>query len=149
MKSKHYPPVQIAGSPLTRPGYAAGPSGLTATQLGDKVEAAIAGLKGWKALVGATAGRTRQGAFDVQAPDGTWCEVKAVTVWAREYKVKPSAKDILEKLAWAAEHGRAAATVIAVVDADGTAWIYRRAGLGCFRLAANGMGWTYDGKVKI
>ena len=40
-------------------------------------------------------------------------------------------------------------TIIAVVDLKKRAWIYRRDGLGSFRLGDTGLGWTFVGKVKV
>jgi hypothetical protein len=146
MKSKHYPPARVP-SALARNGFSG--RGESASLFGDKVEAAIVEQLGWKPLVGALAGKQRQGAFDLEAPNGTWVELKAMTVFAREYKVKPTARDIVEKLAHAAKHNRTAATVAAVVDERGRAWLYWREGLGAFRLPSDGMNWEFIGKVKI
>src|SRR3954451_1838788 len=73
-----------------RPGY----SGLeiTNTELGDRVEAALATRLGWTPLVGALAGTVRQGAFDLIDETGMYVEVKAVSVHAAEYKVKSGAR---------------------------------------------------------
>jgi hypothetical protein len=121
-------------------------SGRTNTALGDLVEAAIAKALGWKHLVAGT----RVGPFDLETPDGVLCEVKACSVYASEYKAKPKAREVLAKVEAAAKLGKDTATVIAVVE-DDEAWIYRRAGLGCFRLAADGegRGWVFEGVVKL
>jgi len=119
--------------------------GMTNTELGDRVEAALAKRAGWKALHSTY----RQGSFDVEGPDGIWYEVKACSVYASEYKAKPSAKDVREKLAYALGCDREPGTIIAVVDKKMRAWIYRRDGLGSFRLGDTGLGWTFVGKVKV
>ncbi len=146
MNPKHYPPKRQSAPPV-RPGMTA--LGMSASRLGDLTEAAIVEQLGWTPLVGALAGKARQGAFDLQAPDGTWIELKAVTVFAAEYKVKPTAQDVREKLAHAEKHDAPCATVIAVVAGNGKARLYRREGLGCFRLGAEGRDWDYVGKVKV
>lgn len=108
--------------------------GLTNTELGDRVEAALAEKPGWKALVGKSAGRARQGAFDLEAPDGAWCELKACSADAAEWKVKSKAREITNKLGAAHAAGRKPATLLAVVFDDLSCVVYRRDGLGCFRL---------------
>jgi hypothetical protein len=109
--------------------------GLTNTELGDRVEAALASQPGWKALVGKSAGAARQGAFDIQAPDGAWCELKACAADAAEWKIKSKAREITSKVRAAAEADRQAASLIAIVFDDLSAVVFRREGLGCFRLA--------------
>jgi len=147
VKKKHLPPQRQTPARYVAPGMTA--FGISSSRLGDLVELALAEQLGWVPLVGALAGTQRQGAFDLQAPDGTWCEVKAVTVFASEYKVKPTAKDLADKVKWARDAGKATATVMVIVRADRVGMIYRREGLGCFRMGMNGLNWNYVGKVKI
>src|SRR5262245_29390498 len=123
--------------------------GMTNTELGDRVEGALADLPRWRALVGKKAGRARQGIFDLEAPDGSWVEVKACTVFAAEYKSKPSRASVGAKVDGALKAGRTPSTVIAIVEEDGTVHVYRRPGVGAFRLGPQGLGWLYEGKVQI
>jgi len=107
--------------------------GMTNTEMGDRVEAALAAI-GWKPLNG----QYRQGAFDLEAPDGAWVEVKACSESAAEWKVKMKAREMAGKAAAAATAGKLPAIVIAVVRDDLTCDVYRRDGLGCFRLPKGG-----------
>jgi len=122
---------------------------MTNTELGDRVEGALAELPRWRALVGKKAGKARQGNFDVEAPDGMWCEVKAVTVFAGEYKVKPKAREVKRKEDGALAAGKRDGMVIVIVDEDGTCHVYRRPHVGAFRLGPLGLGWLYEGKTEI
>lgn len=135
-----------------RPGF----SGLemTNTELGDLVEAALVRKFGWTPLVGAGAGKVRQGPFDMVDDRGMYVEVKACSVYAAEYKVKPSAHAVEAKMKAASEMGVEAGTVIAIVDRDLKsgklkAWVYRRPGLGCYRLGTSGVNWEFVGKAKV
>lgn len=134
-----------------RPGY----SGLeiTNTELGDRVEAALALKLGWTPLVGALAGTVRQGAFDLIDENGMYVEVKAVSVHAAEYKVKSGARANTRKTRMAEGHGWKAGTVMAIVEQKPSgklkAWVYRRPGIGCFRLGPSGEGWAFVGKVTV
>lgn len=123
--------------------------GMSNMELGDRVEHAIAEQLGWTPLVGALAGKVRQGPFDLMDPKGRVCEVKACSVLAAEYKVKPSAHSIMAKVAAAEKLGVKPCTVLAVVEADGRAWVYRKNGLGSFRLPRDGAGWKFVGTVQI
>jgi hypothetical protein len=134
-----------------RPGF----SGLemTNTELGDLVEAALVRELGWTPLVGASAGKVRQGPFDLIDENGAHVELKACSVYASEYKVKPSMATMISKMEAAALKGVETATVIAIVDRTRKgklkAWVYRRPGLGCFRLGMTGVNWEFVGKVKV
>jgi hypothetical protein len=134
-----------------RPGY----SGLevTNTELGDRVEAALATKWGWTPLVGPLAGKARQGTFDLIDEEGTYVEVKAVSVHAAEYKVKTGALANTRKTRFGHENGVRIGTVMAIVEQKPSgklkAWVYRRNGIGCFRLGPNGAGWAFVGKVTV
>lgn len=135
-----------------RPGF----SGLemTNTELGDLVERALVRKLGWTPLVGAAAGKVRQGPFDMVDERGMYVEVKACSVYAGEYKVKPSVVAIEAKLAAAASMGVEAGTVMVIVDRSLKSgklrgFVYRRPGLGCFRLGMSGVNWEFVGKVKV
>src|SRR3954454_15862164 len=75
------PPVPLGTGSGTPGGFTA--SGLTNTELGDAVEAALVEQHGFEYV-----NDTRVGAIDLEA-DGFAFEVKAVTREAREYKAKP------------------------------------------------------------
>lgn len=139
--------------PAPRPNHSGGKGwsamGMSNMALGDKVEHAIADQLGWTPLVGARAGRVRQGPFDLMDPKGRVCEVKACSVGAAEYKVKPSAHATLAKMKAAREMGVKPCTVLAIVEDDGRTWIYRRRGLGSYRLPRDGAGWKFVGIVQI
>lgn len=117
---------------------------MTNTELGDRVEAAIARLPGWKSLHPLV----RQGSFDVESPTGVWVEVKACSEDA-EWKMKPKAREVVEKLAHAERNGRKVGSIIAVVSRDLTARIWYRDELRAWRLPADGRGWTLVGEVTI
>lgn len=119
--------------------------GMTNTELGDRVEAALAARPGWKALVGKGGSGYRQGAFDLEAPDGAWCELKACAFDAMEWKVKSKAREVMSKVRAAEDADRMPATLIAVVWDDLSAAVYRRDGLGCWRLPKAGV---YSGDVR-
>jgi len=123
--------------------------GMSNMELGDRVEAAIVDQLGWTPLVGARAGRVRQGPFDLIDPKGRVVEVKACAVGAKEYKIKSSAHSVLAKVKAAREMGATPCSLIAVVEANGRAWLYRRNGIGCFRLPRDGAGWKFVGNVQI
>ena len=145
------PPVRIKPEKPIRPGY----SGveLTNTELGDLVEAALVRRFGWKPLVGRLAGVARQGSFDMVDERDMLVEVKAVTVYASEYKVKTGARANGRKVERALELGRASATVMAVVYRSPRGKlkcaVYRRDGVGCFRLGPSGLGWDFVGKAGL
>lgn len=149
--------MEIVRPPMTklgvtpRPGY----SGLemSNTELGDVVERALAVKLGWTPLVGAGAGTGRQGPFDLIDENGMYVEVKACSVYAAEYKVKSDARATMRKANAMRALGVKGGTVLAVVERRRSgklvAWVYRRDGVGCFRLGANGVGWEFVGKVKV
>lgn len=141
------PPARKEPKRPPRPGYCG--LGMTNTELGDRVEAALAEMPRWRALVGKKAKKARQGPFDTQAPDGMWCEVKAITVFASEYKVKPKAREVTRKAGEALKAGKRDGVVICVVEEDGTTHVYRRPGVGAYRLGPLGLGWLYEGKTAI
>src|SRR5262245_29139498 len=132
-----------------RPGF----SGLemTNTELGDRVEAALADSLGWTPLVGAGAGKVRQGPFDMIDENGMYVEVKACSVYAKEYKIKSSAHALRSKMAAALEVE--VGSVIVVVERTKKmklrGWVYRRSGLGCFRLGPSGEAWEFVNTIKI
>lgn len=136
-------PKRVVPSVRASNGFSA--LGLSNTVLGDRVEAALVRLPGWKALHTTY----RQGAFDVEGPDGVWYEVKACSVFASEYKAKPKAHEIRSKMNALARASREGGMIIAVVDEKLRAWIYRRPGLGAFRLPSDGRGWEFVGRVKL
>lgn len=143
-------PPKMIKTDLSRPGF----SGLemTNTELGDLVEAALAKRWGWEPLVGAGAGKTRQGPFDLIDERGVYVEVKACSVYAKEYKVKSDARAVTRKGAAAAAMGVEFGTVMVIVERKGgklRGWVYRREGVGCFRLGANPVGWEFVGKLKV
>jgi hypothetical protein len=125
---------------------------MTNTELGDLVEAALARVLGWKPLVGHGAGTVRQGAFDMIDERGVYVEVKACSVYAKEYKVKTGAHAQIAKMEKAAELGLQMGTVIVVVKRTSKGLkgsVYRRDSLGNFRLGDDGSAWEFVGKVKI
>jgi hypothetical protein len=130
------------------PGY----SGLemTNTELGDLVEYALFRRLGWTPLVGDAAGKVRQGPFDMIDENGVYVEVKAMTVFAKEYKIKMSSHAMTAKVLKAEG---AVGTVIVVVERRPSGklrgWVYRRSGLGNYRLGDDGSAWEFVGKVKI
>jgi hypothetical protein len=138
------PPAPRGTARKTVGGYAS--NGMTMTALGDAVERAIADQLGWRDL-SAERG-IRQGAFDLETPEGELVEVKACSVEASEYKAKPKASEVARKRAFAEAAGQSAATVIAVVEGT-SALIYKKSGLGAFRLPADARGWTFEGTVTI
>ncbi len=148
------PPARKAPTAPVRNGFSG--LGLSNSLLGDLIEEAVVKfLPGSKHLVGSLAGRQRQGAFDIEDRDGIWIEIKAMTVFAAEYKIKSKAVEISEKIAWANKHDRDIATIIAIVEepkpgkrkARVTLW--RRDHIGCFRLPADGRGFEYLGALKV
>ncbi len=147
MKAKHRPPTPKEPKRYVAPGFTA--LGLSSAALGDLVESALVEQLNLRALVGTAAGKARQGAFDMEMPDGVWVEVKAMTVFAKEYKVKPTRHSMEQKMAWAEAHGRETGTLAVIVDERGRGRCYFRAGLGCYRLGLSGLNWTYIGKVKV
>lgn len=155
-KFKGRPPAMRRPRVPTRPGY----SGLEMTnaELGDLVEAALVRKFEWTPLVGASAGRVRQGPFDLIDENGCYTEVKACSVYASEYKVKPDMATMMRKMEAAAKLGKdgiaaPTSTVLAVVERTRkgklVAHVYRRPGLGCFRLGMSGVGWEYVGKARV
>jgi hypothetical protein len=144
-------PTRKIRAEANRPGF----SGLeiTNTELGDRVEAALAAKLGWTPLVGPAAGRARQGAFDLIDENGMYVEVKAVSVFAKEYKIKSGARANTRKTNFGNGHGVKFGTVMAIVEQRPNgklkAWLYRREGVGCFRLGADGLGWEFVGKVTV
>ena len=128
-------PTPVAGNRAG--GFTA--SGLTNTELGDRVEASLTQLGFQSALDG-----RRQGPFDVTYGDLA-CEVKACTRQAREYKVKPKKAEVERKQQAATEAGLRPATVMVVVD-DEIGHVYWREGLGAFRLTP---AFAYAGTVAL
>ena len=122
----------------TAGGFAA--NGMTNTELGDWVEATIAEHFGCVSLLDGV----RQGAFDLQCGDRVF-EVKACTVQASEYKMKPKKEEVSRKRAAAKRSRKIACSMIAVVD-RGTVYVYWREGIGAFRLTPD---WNYAGSVKV
>jgi hypothetical protein len=119
-------------------GYAA--NGMTNTELGDRVEAALVEQLGFESALD---GR-RQGAFDLRLGDRVF-EVKAVTVESSEFKMKPKRVEVERKLAAARRSGTTPASIIAVVDGK-RVLVYWRDGIGAFRLNAD---WHFAGTVAI
>lgn len=146
-----YPPDKIKPENPIPPGYSG--VGLTNTELGDLAEAALVRRFGWKPLVGRAAGTARQGSFDMVDEHDQLVEVKAVTCYAAEYKVKSSARSNGRKVARALETGKASATVMAVVYRSPRGRlkcaVYRREGVGNFRLGPRGLGWEFVGKAGV
>ena len=139
------PPVNIKPEVPIRPGY----SGfeITNTEFGDLVERALVERLGWKALVGASAGKARQGSFDMIDERGRRVEVKACSVYASEYKVKTGAR------ANGRKQNIGGDTVMVIVERTPRGklrgWVYRREGIGNFRLGLDGLAWEFVGKVKV
>jgi hypothetical protein len=123
-------PPAPQGKGGSRPGgYTA--TGLTNTELGDSVERALDGV--------------RQGAFDVTR-DGVVWEVKAVTTASTEYKIRWKKAEFDRKCQARDELGLVAGVVLAVVEDDGTVWVYARRELGAFRLTDS---FEFVGQVQI
>lgn len=116
-------------------------SGLTNTELGDRVERAIAEQL---AVASALPDNRRQGAFDLEDGDLVF-EVKACTVEATEFKMKPKKAEVERKLAAAKKRRATPASVIAVVDGS-RALVYWRLGIGAFRLTPD---WHFAGEVEL
>jgi hypothetical protein len=116
-------------------------SGLTNTELGDAVEAALVAQLGFAR---ALEPGVRQGPIDVTLGEYA-VEVKAITREACEYKAKPKKREVAEKLAAAEELGLDPALVIVVVDGD-TGWVYLRPGIGAYRLTKH---FEYLGQVAL
>lgn len=139
------PPSRVERDTTIRPGYCG--LELTNTEFGDLVEGALAKRMRWTPLVGALAGKARQGTFDMLDERGVRVEVKAVTVYAQEYKVKSSAR------ANGRKQNIGGATVMVVVERTKQGklrgWVYRRDAIGCFRLGPSGLGWDFVGKLKV
>jgi hypothetical protein len=129
----------------TRGGKAGGfaANGQKNTHLGDAVEAAIAGqIEGFESELDGK----RQGPFDLRCGDLVF-EVKACTVEALEYKMKPKKIEVERKRAAAQAIGATPASIIAVVDGD-QALVYWRDGLGAFRLTTEA-DWHFAGVVTL
>lgn len=142
------PPARVEPVSVIPPGY----SGLemTNTELGDLVEYALYRERGWTPLVGAGAGKVRQGPFDMIDENGWSVEVKACSVFASEYKIKLSNHAMTAKMM--AADGKVGIVIVVVERRPSgklRGWIYRRAGLGNFRLGPDGSAWEFVGKVKI
>jgi len=114
-------------------------TGLTNTELGDRVELALTQLGFETALDG-----KRQGPFDVLYGNHAF-EVKACTTAAKEYKAKPKKAEVERKKTAAEKLGYAPATAIVVVD-DEVGHVYWREGIGAFRLTE---AFNYAGTVTV
>lgn len=143
------PPALERCTNCTTPGVKGGYSnvpGLSNAKLGYLVEKALAKHLGFE-----LAHPSRpQGPFDLLKGDNAY-EVKAMTVGAREYKVKSSKVAIERKRKHAKLHRLKPHTIIAVVDATATmAYAYVRPGVGAFRLPNTMVrGWKYLGAVPL
>lgn len=126
---------------------------MTTTELGDAVERALSVKLEWTPLVGAGAGKVRQGPFDMIDEDGSYVEVKAFSVHAGEFKAKYSAHSLQMKMIAAARMGVKTATVFVIVERSAKGkligWAYRREGIGNYRLGMEAAGWEFVGKVKV
>ena len=141
-------PSRTPPSPGGRPGGKAGgftASGLTNTELGDAVEAAI--IRGLKVFTSDLPEGKRQGAFDLRVGDRVF-EVKSCTVQATEYKAKPKKEEVTRKLKAARRRKLKPCTIIAVVDGK-RVHVYWREGLGAFRLTYAQGAWNYAGAVRF
>ena len=132
------PPAPLGSGSGVAGGFTA--SGLTNTELGDRVEAALIEQMSFKSALGGK----RQGPIDVIA-EGYAFEVKAVTRQAQEYKCKPKKHEVAEKLAAAESMGLDPAMVMVVVDGS-EGWVYAREGIGAFRLTTK---WSHLGTVTL
>jgi hypothetical protein len=126
---------------------------MTTTELGDAVERALVRKLEWTPLVGAEAGKVRQGPFDLIDEDGAYVEVKAFSVHAGEYKAKYSTHSLTMKMIRACELKVETATVFVIVERNAkgklVGWVYRRDGIGNYRLGMEAAGWEFVGKVKV
>jgi hypothetical protein len=122
-------------------------TGHTNTELGDLAEAATAQLDCRSLL---PPGK-RQNPLDAKYDDTKYAfEIKAVTTEATEYKAKPKAHEVKEKLAYARKNGYKPAMMIAVVDVKSKeVHCYWKEGIGAYRLTGPKQGWNYMGTVKI
>jgi hypothetical protein len=133
-------PPAPQGKGGSRPGgYTA--TGLTNTELGDSVERALCSQLGFTSLLDGV----RQGTFDVTR-DGVVWEVKAVTTASTEYKIRWKKAEFDRKCQARDELGLVAGVVLAVVEDDGTVWVYARRELGAFRLTDS---FEFVGRVQI
>jgi hypothetical protein len=121
--------------------------GMTNTSLGDMAEQAVSQF-GLRSLL--PEGK-RQNPLDMEYDHSGYAfEVKACSVTATEYKAKPKAKEVAEKVAYAKKHKLKPATMIAVVDvANGQIHAYWRPGIGAYKLTQSGENWHYMGTVSI
>jgi hypothetical protein len=132
------PPPPRGGPGGAAGGFAA--NGMTNTELGDWVEEVIAEHFGCESLLPGV----RQGPFDLICGQRVF-EVKACTVQASEYKMKPKRGEVERKRAAARKTRKVACSMIAVVDGR-TVHVYWREGIGAFRLTDQ---WHYAGAVTV
>jgi hypothetical protein len=91
----------------------------------------------------------RQNPLDMKY-DGTKYayEVKTVTTDALEYKIKMKAAEVKSKLSYARRNGFIPGMIMLVMDRkSGTAYAYRRSGIGNYRLTSKD--WIFMGQVSL
>lgn len=121
-------------------------SGKTNTSVGDLGEALLVKQLDMHSLL--PPGR-RQNPLDLRY-DGTneAYECKTITTEAREYKIKMKAAEVRSKKSYARKNGLKPGMIMLVLDARSkTAYAYKRAGIGNFRL--NSKDWQFMGRVKV
>jgi len=148
MHTTTHPPIPTPhGGGARGHGYSC--SGVTNTELGDRVEAALVAQLGWSNLHPGS----RWGRLDVTFTlngVAVGAEVKAVSVRAAEFKAKMKAGERLEKEQAAAQAGLAPATVIVVVMDDGLAQVWAANGITSARLTpGSDTAWFYQGTVQL
>lgn len=126
--------------------------GKTNTEIGDLAEAASKQL-GLESLLppGKRQNPLDRKWVDPRDPGNIWgFEIKACTTAATEYKCKPKAHEVREKLAYAKKEGLKPATMIMVLDpAKKAAYAYWQPGIGAFRLGGSQGSWRYLGQVRL
>lgn len=138
------PPLGVNRGRRSHGGWTA--TGRLVSDLGKAVERALARSLDFEPANELTG---RVGPFDLIDGHDAF-EVKAVTRESTEYKCKPKAHEVTEKLAYAAAHGLRPHVLIAVVDGD-RVYAYAKEGVRAYRLTANGYqrGWVYLGTTTL
>jgi hypothetical protein len=138
------PPLGVNRGRRSHGGYTA--TGRQVSDLGIAVERALARALGWEP---ANAAHGRVGPFDLLDGRDAY-EVKSVTRESTEYKCKPKAGEVDEKLAYAHRYGLRPHVLIAVVDGE-VVYAYAREGVRAYRLTPDGYrkGWVFLGVTTL
>jgi SPP1 gp7 family putative phage head morphogenesis protein len=120
--------------------------GITNTELGDAVEAALVAHMGMHYEHPTT---DRRGPLDVTIGKDSY-EVKSAVEEATEYKAKPRAAEVARKIAYAKQQGLVPHTMVVVYsEHERKIYVYSKEGIGAYRLTSPENGWSFHGTVPL